>query len=148
MYPKPSRPIALTKSRVQNAYVTKCFTSSTDGPAHAVKLYSSARTSKNRSHLRSSTLACADCLTGSPNSCARSSSSAIYFCFCAAVGRCEAASVSATLAASSALPAYAQLLLAITNTCRGASDATLQALQASRSSSRRCYTTRYTKLTR
>ena len=31
--PKPSRPIALTKSRVQNAYVTKCFTSSTDGPA-------------------------------------------------------------------------------------------------------------------
>eukprot|EP00964_Phaeocystis_antarctica_P144677 scaffold110533_cov61-Phaeocystis_antarctica.AAC.2 len=63
--------------------------------------------SKNRSHLRSSTLACADFLTGSPNSCARSSSSAICFCFYAAVGRCEAASVSATLAASSALLASA-----------------------------------------
>ena len=103
--PMPSRPIALTTLRVQNEYATKCFTSSTDGPTRALKPYFSPCTSKNRSHLRSITLACADCLTGSPKSCARSSSPATCCCFRAAVARCEAASVSAALAASSPLPA-------------------------------------------
>eukprot|EP00964_Phaeocystis_antarctica_P091677 scaffold58847_cov30-Phaeocystis_antarctica.AAC.1 len=36
---RPSRPIALTESRVQNAYATKCSTSSTVGPTRATNLY-------------------------------------------------------------------------------------------------------------
>jgi hypothetical protein len=62
------------------------------------KPYSAPCTSRKRSHLRSSTLACADCLAESPNSRARSSISSILARSFAGVCLCLAAYASAFFA--------------------------------------------------